>query len=141
MAFKAYNKRKNNDIYVAIMNAKASRIYYGIYKFDNNSTTVINFPTADNIDNLLEMLKTNFKNDNIILLTDTTNEYKDIVNDYNIDNLVLDTEDIFSDANTLLDYYIYLNDKTNYKKNTFDLDVEYVRPSSAERIKNNGHIN
>ena len=148
MAFKGYkslsNCSSNNNIYVSIMNAKASRIYYGIYEFKNNNANMITKPTAYTINELLLLLKTKYtNNDNIILVTDTYNEYIEIVNEFNKTNntnLNLITNNIYTDSFTITDYYIYLKTKENYLKNTYDLDVEYVRTSSAERIKN-GNIN
>ena len=144
MAFKYFNTLTNNDntknIYVSIMNAKASRVYYGIYEFKDNSTNIITKPTAYTIEELLLSLKNNYNdnNTNVILVTDTYDEYINVVNEFNITNktnITLLNNNIYTDSKTIVDYYTYLNLKEIYLKNTYNLDVEYVRTSSAERIK------
>ena len=141
MAYKGFKNylSDSNCIYVSVMNAKASRVYYGVYSFKNNMTNILINPTAFTIDELLNLLKVNYVDNNVVLVTDTVEEYLSIVDNFNIvntTNIVLLSNNIFPDSNTITDYYLYLDKKDDYLKNTYNLDVEYVRTSSAERIKN-----
>ena len=140
MAFNLYNKLNNDDLlYVSIINAKGLRVYYAIYEFKNNTTNILTIPSASTITDLLDILKKDYSHKNIIFSTDTTEEYITIINNYNEYNntsFKLFNDNIYVTGNILIKYYTYIKNKENYKKNTYDLDVEYVRSSSAERIKN-----
>lgn len=130
MAHALFKLIETHDYIVAILDAKGGRIYYGIYQFMGSDTNTIVPPTADTFENLKSTLSKMINN--YIMCFDNIDSF--IEKDEKSNNIY--PINILINSSNILDYYTFLGDKTNYIKNTYDLDVEYVRPSMAERMKN-----
>lgn len=150
----AYANTKTNYI-ISIMDAKNSRIYYCVYKI--KSTESGNFSTPyleklcdycnDTIDIAIEKIsnilskESSEKSDCINIIGDCAETYKE--------NFITSLNNRFNKINTytinlsadvlvsMLKNYINLGLDSDYKKNYLELDAIYVRPSQAERAKNN----
>lgn len=129
MAYACYSLQNTTNNIVSILDAKGGRIYYGIYEFKESSVNIISKPIADTFDNLITTL--NNMNIQFTLCFDNIDYFKEELNTLNFYPY-----NILITSNNILDYYLYLSKKENYKFNSYDLDVEYIRPSQAERMKN-----
>jgi len=144
----------DDDYVISIMDAKNSRIYYSIYKIIRKTHDNVLIPYLekisdycnDTIDVALEKISTILNKENtsassISIIGDCVDMYKEnfidvltsqfkVVNTYN-KNLSADV------LVNMLENYSKLKIADNYTKNYLTLDAIYVRPSQAERAKNN----
>lgn len=143
------------DYVISIMDAKNSRIYYSIYKtshklFDNKEIPYLERIydySNDTIDMALEKLQTILCNENISTKTsiniigDCVDNYKDLfINTLKTSFKTINTYSSDLSAVVLvqmLKNYIKLGIEKNYTQDYLTLDAIYVRPSQAERAKNN----
>ena len=150
----AYTNTKANYI-ISIMDAKNSRIYYCVYKIKNKEYDNFSIPyleklcdySNDTIDIAIERISDIFVKENL-KETDCINIIGDCAENYK-ENFITSLNIRFNQVNTyetnlsadilvsMLKNYINLGLDSNYKKNYLDLDAIYVRPSQAERAKNN----
>lgn len=152
----AYSNNTNlPDYIISIMDAKNSRIYYCIYKVEKNKLGNITIPVLkrisdnnndeisvalDKISSILLQEKLTDKT-SINVVGDCTENYKDLfietlesnTNDINISDTTLSSKSLIHMA----DNYINLGINKDFEKDYLTLDALYVRPSQAERAKNN----
>lgn len=144
-----------SDYVISIMDAKNSRIYYCIYKINKEIYDNIEIPylekiynySNDTIDVALEKIQTIFSNENISntssinVIGDCVDNYKELfINSLNIYFSKINTHSSDLSANVLsqmLKNYMKLGIEKNYTQNYLTLDAIYIRPSQAERAKNN----
>ncbi len=144
IAYACYlNNKLNNDKYIiSLIDAKNDRVYYSMYKIcskDNKISSLCNInPSNDNIDNVISIisnyvLENNIYKDDILFSGDCTFKFKE-----NIDKLFNNVikYNIYPTSKDLINIYLNIFNKENYIFNTYTLDAMYVRPSQAERIKN-----
>lgn len=102
---------------LSLMDAKNTRAYYNLYRYENDKLTSLDFAGNDYVKDILDAVE-KMHLDNLLITTDN--------NSFNVPNAViskLDLKNIFDlDLNSTL--YDYLN-----------LDAMYYRKSEAERTK------
>ncbi len=122
-----------NNMIVPIMDAKAGRIYTGIYKWENSGLAKIKKQFACNIDELIEIL--NESSESVIFNGDGSVNYRDVIEDK-----------LNRKANFAAARFNYLNASTlasigynmaikNELINASDFKPQYLRLSQAERNK------
>ena len=72
----AHNAQKTGII-CSIIDSKNNNCYFALYKFENGKYVVLNFPEATSIDNLIELLKTNYSSESIYFVGDGAIIYKE----------------------------------------------------------------
>ena len=102
---------------LSLMDARNNRVYYNLYKYENNSLISCDFFGNDYIDSVFAQIKEQ-KLDNLLITIDTNN-----LNLTNATVATLDLTNIFS-LDMRSNLYDYLN-----------LDAMYYRKSEAERTK------
>lgn len=146
---------ESDDYIISIMDAKNFRIYYSVYKVNKLKyygklipvlSTILDY-SNDIIDDALDNINNIFlKEDlstipNLKIIGDCSEIYEEVfINklDYlfktiSIHNANLSGESLIN----MLSNYIKLGFDDNHKKDYLTLDALYVRPSQAERAKNN----
>ena len=145
----------SSDYIISVMDAKNSRIYYSIYKiekdkYDKETIPVLNkiFDYSNDIidvaiDNILKALskENNSQELSLTIIGDCANNYKDLFvtsfknnfNTININNSDLSCKPLIQ----MVENYTKLGINTQFEKDYLTLDAIYVRPSQAERAKNN----
>ena len=102
---------------LSLMDARNSRVYYNLYKYENGKLISLDYAGNDYIQNVIENINKNNYEDLLITIDKPCDDIKDTI----ISNL--DITNIFNmDLNSNL--YDYLN-----------LDAMYYRKSEAERTK------
>jgi len=145
----------NSDYVISIMDAKNSRIYYSIYRIEKKEQNGNLLPylericdySNDTIDIALEKINDILSNENVTentyinVVGDCVDNYSDLfVNKLTKHFKSINTYNETLSANTLvtmLKNYIALGIDNKYINNYLTLDAIYVRPSQAERAKNN----
>lgn len=102
---------------LSLMDAKNSRAYYNLYKYENNKLISLDFAGNDYIQNIIQNVKQNNYKDLLV----TIDKPSDNIEDATISNL--DITNIFN-MDLTSNLYDYLN-----------LDAMYYRKSEAERTK------
>ena len=152
----AYTDTKDTASYViSIMDAKNSRIYYSVYKQKylkhySKSLKILEtilVPSNDTIDVALEkindvLIKGNSTSTTSLkVIGDCAFMYEDLfINklDYLFNDIITYNENISGKALiNMAENYIKLGYDEKYKKDYLTLDALYVRPSQAERAKQN----
>ena len=148
----AYTDTKNEaDYVISIMDSKNSRIYYSVYKVNYKGKLkvlepILN-PSNDDIDIAFTNIKSCFSKKNISsisslkIIGDCADTYKEqfvdnldyLCNNISIYNNYISGETLV----TIAKNYITTGYDNTYKKDYLTLDALYVRPSQAERAKNN----
>lgn len=144
-----------SDYVLSIMDAKNSRIYYSVYKIERKECNNILVPylericdyANDNIDVALEKISSVFSdintdtNTSITIIGDCVDNYKDMfipILNSKFTTINTDTQNLSGQVLvSMLKNYIKLGIDSDYKKDYLTLDAIYVRPSQAERAKNN----
>ena len=140
-----------SDYVLSIMDAKNSRIYYCLYKTKKIDDIYVLEPLIDYsndvMDAALEKISDALLNENLTSTTslevigDCANMYKDLFVsklDSICSDIVISNETISADTLiTMAENYIKANYSNNMMKDYLTLDALYVRPSQAERAKNN----
>lgn len=147
----AYTNNDASDYVVSIIDAKNSRIYYCVYKIIYSS----NIPLLEKIidykndvidvaiENICEALsqKQVCNSSKIRIVGDCVNKYSTIFENRLApfsENIQIYTENLSGKVLVnMLENYIECNNVSDYTKNYLTLDALYVRPSQAERAKNN----
>ncbi len=131
----AYNCFKNtNDTscyYVSLLNARNNRVYYGVYDFSNNNKNIILEASNDDINELVKYLKT--LNNTFIFCGDCIDIFGRYLTEES-SRFLIAKEDTEVRAEYVLDYFNFVDNLDSYLYNTYTLDVEYIRPSQAERL-------
>lgn len=149
----AYDEKQDNANYVvSLMDSKNSRVYYSIYKVthtDNSSLFLerISDYKNDNIeialDNIISTLSSNCNLQQISLriVGDCVDIYEKVFEEKfsNIFNRTYTHKEEMSGLNLVKMFENYINSGhvDSFKKNYLNLDALYVRPSQAERAKQN----
>ena len=134
------NQKANSEIYtvVSLIDAKNDRVYYTVnelYTNSNNKIEIINKVEAsnENISTLISSLNDNY--DNLIFVGDCINNYSDIIkNKYS--NAIL--MNYYPTPTDLINAFNNIENVDKYIFDSYTLDANYVRPSQAERVMNNG---
>lgn len=102
---------------LSLMDARNSRVYYDLYKYENDKLISLDFSGNDYIDSVLKNIKEKNLSDLLITIDNNTS---------NLDNVQLATLDLTNIFNLDMssNIYDYLN-----------LDALYYRKSEAERTK------
>lgn len=148
----AYSNIDSLPNYVlSVMDAKNSRIYYCLYQVEKHTLDNEIIPmlkplhdySNDVIDIALEKLSDLLPNNlsDINIVGDCAEKYKELFinsfsskfNNINTLNSSLSTEGLIK----MIDNYSKLGINNNFEKDYLSLDAIYVRPSQAERAKNN----
>ena len=139
-----------SDYVISILDAKNTRIYYAVYKVKNKNSTPylekLSEFANDTIDIALDKISSMLSNENtencsINIVGDCTDSYKDVFIaklQNNFENISTYSESLSANIlNSMLNNYIQLGIADKYTQNYLTLDAIYVRPSQAERAKNN----
>lgn len=135
------NLNLNNEKYIlSLIDARNERVYYCLYKIYENDNKIVIEKTIeasnDLIENVLNNLKdtiSNIQNENFIISGNCINNFKDLILKKYTNISLYDTYPTTTDLINILDK---LNELKKYTFDTYTLDADYVRPSQAERIKN-----
>lgn len=131
------NTKKEKYI-LSLIDARNDRVYYGLFKvYNENSKIHIQNESGlnnDLIENVLDnLLKLKLKEDDLIIAGNCINSFKELIlNKYH--NTLL--YNIYPTTTELIKYHNIINNLEKYTFDTYTLDANYVRPSQAERIKN-----
>jgi len=144
-----------SDYVISIMDAKNSRIYYSVYRIIKKECDGDLVPylkkvcdyANDTIDVAIEKISNLFtditKNTNtsITIVGDCVDNYKDLfmsILNSKFTTINTDTQNLSGQILiSMLKNYIKLGINSEYTKDYLTLDAIYVRPSQAERAKNN----
>ena len=102
---------------LSLMDARNSRVYYDLYKYENDNLMSLDFSGNDYIDSVLENVKEKNLSDLLITIDNNTSNLN------NVQLATLDLTNIFN-LDMSSNIYDYLN-----------LDAMYYRKSEAERTK------
>lgn len=145
----------SSDYAISIMDAKNSRIYYSVYKINKQICNNMEIPylekisdySNDTIDVALEKIQTILSNVNLSnsqslnIIGDCVDNYKELflnsLNNYSSNINIYSCDLSASTLINMLKNYITLSIEKNYTQDYLTLDAIYVRPSQAERAKNN----
>ncbi|MDD2627463.1 MAG: tRNA (adenosine(37)-N6)-threonylcarbamoyltransferase complex dimerization subunit type 1 TsaB [Clostridia bacterium] len=150
LAYKDFSDKP--DLILALIDSRNNRAYYGLFeveyiKHNNNIIPVIknvvplnNMPIEDILIFVNDVIKQKYNENSKLLITgELVEDLKEQINDVlTLSSLVIRNNSLSS--NTLIEMYENyksLDNLNNYMYNYLDLDALYVRPSSAERLKNN----
>ena len=123
-----------------MLDARNDRVYYALYKFNyDNNKLYIDYligNSSDDINEAIKEINSLNLNSTIIFSGDNILNFKENI-EIN-DNYIIDKDNLILDAKYIISLYDELNDNEILKNtfNTYSLDVNYVRPSQAERMKN-----
>ncbi len=137
IAFSTYKKLENQDekYILSLIDAKNNRVYYGLFKVSvTNNKIEINSvlkPENDLIENLPEIISNSLPNTSDVIIAGNIEE--NLANAYFKNN---DFISIYPTTKDIILAYEEINNLQNYIFDTYTLDAEYIRPSQAERIKN-----
>lgn len=152
MAYKTINNIKEGEYILTLLNAKNNRVYYSLYKLEDNVLKLVISPANDILSDAINKTKIYINNLNLninITLTislDTIDLFENELNNHfsntNIDINLFNTEISSSTLISTFEEYTKkkLNDISKYMFNYSSLDATYIRPSGAERIKNGEKI-
>ncbi len=135
-----YFKEKKEAYVVSLIDAKNLRVYYSVSKIKLNENNKLEVSNVLNIDNediddaLLKVSKLLKNNENVIFCGDCINTYSSKIS--NISNTLID---YYPNSKDLIDAYNFLDNTKDYLFDTYTLDANYVRPSQAERMLENGN--
>lgn len=141
IALSLYVKLNTSDTkyILSLLDARNNRVYHGLFKVSTNENNKINIEKVYNQSNdLLEDVIHNIDNiniskDKIILAGNCINIYRNnLPNNFTTSNLY----ELYPTPKELIQNYTKINKIQDYIYNTYTLDANYVRPSQAERIKN-----
>ena len=136
---------------ISLMDAKNSRVYYCLYKANKMNNISILKPLMDYSNDIIDIALENINNvianenltstSSIKIIGDCATNYKDICinsltnsfNDINIMDTTMSSDVIIK----MVENYLKCGYDNNTKKDYLTLDALYVRPSQAERAKNN----
>lgn len=142
------NKKDLSTAIIApLLDAKNSRVYYGLYKFELDSTlNVSNIlqPNNELIEDTLNSISSivnekdikediYFSSDNISLFSDSINSKNESIST----NFYINNENVYMNTDYLIDLYEKLQNPNEFLTNYSSLDALYVRPSQAERLLKN----
>ena len=82
------------------------------------------------------ILKNNISNDNFVICGDCVTKFLNIINNTFNANNTNNYFDMYPNAKDVITILKNISDTENYMFDTYTLDAMYVRPSQAERIKN-----
>ncbi len=144
----------SSDYVISVMDAKNSRIYYSVYKiekaeYNNETIPVLNkiFDYSNDIidvalDKILDIFKDKKENvASLKIIGDCLDVYKDTFTN-KLDNYFSNITTYNSDLSCkplmqMIENYTKTGINKNFEKDYLTLDAIYVRPSQAERAKNN----
>lgn len=123
---------------LSLIDAKNSRVYYGINKVAKNSDGKVTLEKIKEVGNNLidDILPTLKEYDNLVIAGNCVNTFKEKLLPYSEQLL-----DFYPNTGDLIECYSNLKeeDRDKYMYNAYSLDAFYARPSQAERMaKNNG---
>ena len=141
---------KASEYVLSIMDAKNNRIYYCLYKVNNSKSAPFLEPLIDYSNDVIDVALEKIINTlptedlsslpSIKVIGDCSDSYEDlfreklnnIFNNITICNETLSADTLINIVQNCVNY-----DLNSYKKDYLTLDALYVRPSQAERAKNN----
>ncbi|MBR1883369.1 MAG: tRNA (adenosine(37)-N6)-threonylcarbamoyltransferase complex dimerization subunit type 1 TsaB [Clostridia bacterium] len=138
MAFHTYLSLNTNEekIICALLDAKNSRAYYGLFKFSKQNSKVSYSTLLDISNNTIEEIKEKIKEYTDVIIT---SDFPEIVNDY-FKDLYGESGKYEANPNSLDVIYFFKNVTDEilkeHEKDAYTLDVIYARQSQAERMKN-----
>ncbi len=142
------NNGLNKDKYVlSLIDAKNDRAYYSLYKimekYDDEKSPKLEIiscinPSNDTIFNILQNVDYYFFNNRIVrehlvICGDCTEKFSDIVQSIFKSNKSFN---LYPKAKDIISIYHNISNVCDYMFDTYTLDAKYVRPSQAERTKN-----
>lgn len=132
LAYNVENMSKNSELVCSLIDAKNGNVYYGLYKISNHYPQLISM-SLDNIDNAINTIQNNMKNENInnaIFVGDGANIYKDKILS-NIANSTFAPEKNLQDSTSIAKVGLnkYLNKEQNFSNS---LSPIYLKKSQAE---------
>lgn len=135
ISYTAFSMSHTNEAYVlSIIDARNSRVYYGLNKLTTQNGKVniekvldISNNTIDELVSLLE--KENIQN--IIIAGNCVETFREKLEKYS--SILLN---IYPTTEDLINSYLNILDTSSYMYNAYSLDALYARPSQAERMSN-----
>lgn len=122
-----------DKLIVPIMDAKAGRIYTGIYKWEKGNLVGVKEQFPCNIDELIEIL--NEYNNPVIFNGDGSVNYKDIIEE-KLNKEIYFAPGVFNNLRaSTLSYLAYNKALSGELSDAFDFKPQYLRLSQAERNK------
>ena len=137
LAYNEYNNKKENTLYVSLIDAKNENTYFSMYTLNENVLEEKATMQCDDIRVILDIIKKDLANINeIVFIGDGAIHYKEIIEN----NLVLENTNItFSNNNVQsaaslikAGFFKYIN---NEYGDTTILSPLYLRKSQAERMQ------
>ena len=129
------NKTDNEKYILSLIDAKNNRCYYGLFKVSKVNDKIdiksIIKPENDLIENLPEIIYNSLPDKATVLIAG--NVKNDITKQYFTNEDYIYT---YPTTREVIFAYRKINNLQNYIFDTYTLDAEYVRPSQAERLKN-----
>ena len=143
-----------NKYALSLIDAKNDRVYYSLYKitkvYENQNDEKKDYKLKsipcimsanDTIFNALKIvsnyiLRNNISNDNFVICGDCVTKFLNIINNTFNANNTNNYFDMYPNAKDVITILKNISDTENYMFDTYTLDAMYVRPSQAERIKN-----
>lgn len=147
IAYESVTRDLKSDYVLSMLDAKNNRVYYSLYRVDNNLLIPVVSPLNDNISDAINVVNeyisclNTSSNISITVIGDTIDVYKQNISDALFANIQPNFIDTNISSIVLLsmakDYMSNGTiDNTKYIYNYANLDATYIRPSQAERIKN-----
>lgn len=146
------NIDSSSDYVISMLDAKNNRVYYSMYKVNKLDNEVcvleqIMDYANDVLDIALEKISNVVSNlaittpSSLKIIGDCVDNYKNICNDHlncHFNNISIHAETLSAaPLITMAENYIKSDCSSYYMKDYLTLDAVYVRPSQAERAKNN----
>ena len=114
---------KKSGIICSIIDCKNNNCYFALYKFENDKYVVLNSPEATSIDNLIELLKTNYSNESIYFVGDASIIYKDqiknILKNCEFDTAISNDVNIYNLGIAGLERYLNLKKRRKHTSSIF----------------------
>ena len=124
---------KKSGIICSIIDCKNNNCYFALYKFENDKYVVLNSPEATSIDNLIELLKTNYSNESIYFVGDGSIIYEDqlknILKNCEFDTTISNDVDIYNLGIAGLERYL------NLKKGENILPLYLKKPQAQRQLE------
>ncbi len=137
IAFSVFvNLKTDTEKYIlSLIDAKNNRCYYGLYKVSKVKNKIdiksVIKPENDLIENLPEIIHNSLPNNATVSVAG--NMDSNVVKKYFKNEDYIKT---YPNIREIILAYNKINNLQNYIFDTYTLDAEYVRPSQAERLKN-----
>lgn len=131
----AYSIKNNNtDFICSIIDAKNENVYYGIYQKLGNDLKQIHELKCDNINNLLQLLKSEeFNNKKIFFVGNASIIYKNMI-EFELNNMSVFIDET-TDLSSIIIGKIALKNLINSSYNSNEISPLYLKKSNAELEK------